>query len=83
MDISIYDNYSGVERDFEFFSIDGQYQECDSMISAICMRGTATIKIRLQEYKIKRCDFIVIGPNIPFYIVTNCKKFFKNFLKYS
>ena len=35
MDISIYDNYSGVERDFEFVNIDGQYKECDSMISAI------------------------------------------------
>ena len=48
MDISIYDNYSGVERDFEFFNLDGQYLECDSIISAICMRGIATINIILQ-----------------------------------
>ena len=75
MDISIYDNYSGVERDFDFFNLDGQYVECDSMISAICMRGTATIKIRLLEYNIKRGDFIVIGPNIPFYIVEQSDDF--------
>lgn len=39
------------------------------------MRGTATIRIRLQDYKIKRCDFIVIGPNIPFYIVEQSEDF--------
>ena len=75
MDISIYDNYSGVETDFEFFNLDGQYQECDSLLCAICMRGTATIKIRLQEYQMKRCDFLVIGPHIPFYIVEQSDDF--------
>ena len=75
MDISIYDNYSGVEKDFEFFNLDGQYQECDSLLCAICMRGTATIKIRLQEYQMKRCDFLVIGPHIPFYIVKQSDDF--------
>lgn len=75
MDISIYDNYSGVEKDFEFFNLDGQYQECDSLLCAICMRGTATIKIRLQEYQMKRCDFLVIGPHIPFYIVEQSDDF--------
>ena len=77
MDISIYDNYSGVEKDFEFFNLDGQYQECDSLLCAICMRGTATIKIRLQEYQMKRCDFLVIGPHIPFYIVEQSDDFLK------
>lgn len=75
MDISIYDNYSGVEKDFEFFNLDGQYQECDSLLCVICMRGTATIKIRLQEYQMKRCDFLVIGPHIPFYIVEQSDDF--------
>ena len=75
MDISIYDNYSGVEKDFEFFNLDGQYQECDSLLCAICMRGTATIKIRLQEYQMKRSDFLVIGPHIPFYIVEQSDDF--------
>ena len=75
MDISIYDNYSEVEKDFEFFNLDGQYQECDSLLCAICMRGTATIKIRLQEYQMKRCDFLVIGPHIPFYIVEQSDDF--------
>jgi AraC-like DNA-binding protein len=75
MDISIYDNYSGVERDFEFFHLDQQYQECDSMLCLICMRGTATIKVRLQEYKMKRCDLLVIGPKIPFYIAEQSEDF--------
>ena len=75
MDTSIYDNYSGAERDFEFFYLDGQYKECDSLLCLICMRGTATVKIRLQEYKMKRCDFLVIGPNIPFYIVEQSDDF--------
>ena len=73
MDISIYDNYSGVERDFEFFFLDQQYKECDSMLCLICMRGTATIKVRLQEYQLKRCDLLVIGPKIPFYIIEQSK----------
>jgi AraC-like DNA-binding protein len=75
MDISLYDNYSGVARDYELFNLDGRYQECDSMIAVICMRGTATIRIRLQDYSIKRCDFIVIGPNIPFYIAEQSDDF--------
>lgn len=75
MDTSIYDNYSGAERDFEFFYLDGQYKECDSLLGLICMRGTATVKIRLQEYQMKRCDFLVIGPNIPFYIVEQSDDF--------
>ncbi len=75
MDISIYDNYSGVERDFEFFFLDQQYKECDSMLCLICMRGTATIKVRLQEYQLKRCDLLVIGPKIPFYIIEQSEDF--------
>ena len=75
MDISIYDNYSGVERDFEFFRLDQEYQECDSMLCLICMRGTAKIKIRLQEYNMKRCDLLVIGPKIPFFIEEQSEDF--------
>lgn len=75
MDISIYDNYSGAARDFEFFHLDQKYVECDSMLCLTCLHGTATIMIRLQEYKIKKSDLIVIGPKIPFYIAEKSEDF--------
>ena len=75
MNISIYDNYSGVDRDFEFFHLDQQYVECDSLLCIICLRGTATIKVRLQECNLKKSDLIVIGPKIPFYIEEQSEDF--------
>lgn len=75
MDISIYDNYSGVERDFELVRLDQQYQECDSMLCLICLRGSATIKVRLQEYKMEKSKLIIIGPKIPFYIAEQSDDF--------
>ena len=68
MDISIYDNYSGADRDFNFFHIDGEYKMCDSLLAIICLRGHARFRIRLRDYEIKRGSYLLIGANNPFYI---------------
>ena len=60
MDISVYDNYSGVNRDFDFFEIDGEYKICDSFLTILCMRGKATVKIRLHEFEISRGSYMLI-----------------------
>lgn len=68
MDISVYDNYSGSARDFDFFFIDGKYKVCDSMLAIICMSGRATFTIRLNDHEIEKAGYLVIRPETPFYI---------------
>lgn len=75
MDISIYDNYSGAARNFNFFQIDGEYKMCDSLLAIICLRGSARFKIRLHEYEIGRGSYLLIGANEPFYITENSDDF--------
>jgi AraC-like DNA-binding protein len=75
MDISIYDNYSGADRDFNFFHIDGEYKMCDSLLAIICLRGKARFRIRLRDYDIRRGSYLLIGANDPFYIVENSDDF--------
>ena len=75
MDISIYDNYSGAARDFNFFQIDGEYKMCDSLLTIICLRGKATFRIRLHEYEIRRGSYLMIKANEPFYITENSEDF--------
>lgn len=75
MDISIYDNYSGASRDFDFFDIDGEYKMCDSFITILCMRGRALFKVRLQEFEISRGSYMLIRANDPFMIVESSEDF--------
>lgn len=75
MDISIYDNYSGASRDFDFFPIDGEYKTCDSMLTIICLKGEATFRLRLHDFKLTRCHSLIIGPEIPFFIVSSSPDF--------
>lgn len=69
MDISVYDNYSGASRDFNFFQIDREYKMCDSLLLILCMRGHAKFRIRLLDVEISRGSYLAIGPNDPFFIV--------------
>lgn len=75
MDISIYDNYSGAARDFNFFQIDGEYKMCDSLLAIICMRGHAKFRIRLKEYVVNKGVYLLIGANEPFYIAESSNDF--------
>lgn len=75
MDISVYDNYSGVNRDFDFFEIDGEYKICDSFLTILCMRGKATVKIRLHEFEISRGSYMLIKAHDPFQIVESSDDF--------
>ena len=75
MDISIYDNYSGADRDFNFFHIDGEYKMCDSLLAIICLRGRAKFRIRLRDYEIRRGSYLLIGANDPFYITEKSEDF--------
>ena len=75
MDISVYDNYSGVSRDFNFFQIDGEYKMCDSLLLILCMRGHAKFRIRLLDVEISRGSYLAIGPNDPFFIVESSSDF--------
>ena len=75
MDISIYDNYSGASRDFDFFDIDGEYKMCDSFLTILCMRGRALFKVRLQEFEISRGSYMLIRANDPFMIVESSEDF--------
>lgn len=75
MDISVYDNYSGVNRDFDFFEIDGEYKICDSFLTILCMRGKATVKIRLHEFEIIRGSYMLIRAHDPFQIVESSDDF--------
>jgi len=75
MDISVYDNYSGVSRDFNFFQIDGEYKMCDSLLLILCMRGHAKFRIRLLDVEISRGSYLSIGPNDPFFIVESSSDF--------
>lgn len=75
MDISVYDNYSGVNRDFDFFEIDGEYKICDSFLTILCMRGKATVKIRLHEFEISRGSYMLIRAHDPFQIVGSSDDF--------
>ena len=68
MDISIYDNYSGAERDFIFFQIDGEYKICDSLLAIICLRGSAKFHIRFREFEIDKGAYLLINSNTPFFI---------------
>ena len=69
MDISVYDNYSGANRDFDFFEIDGEYKMCDSFLTILCMRGRAIFKVRLHEFEISRGSYMLIRANDPFQVV--------------
>ena len=69
MDISVYDNYSGANRDFDFFEIDGEYKMCDSFLTILCMRGRAIFKIRIHEFEISRGSYMLIRANDPFQVV--------------
>ena len=75
MDISIYDNYSGAKRDFDFFQIDGEYKMCDSFLTILCMRGRAKFRLRLYDFEISRGSYLLIGANDPFYIVESSEDF--------
>ena len=75
MDISIYDNYSGADRNFNFFHIDGEYKMCDSLLAIICLRGKARFRIRLRDYEIRRGSYLLIGANDPFYIAEKSDDF--------
>ena len=75
MDISIYDNYSGARRDFDFFEIDGEYKMCDSFLTILCMRGRAIFKIRLHEFEISRGSYMLIRANDPFLVVESSDDF--------
>ena len=75
MDISIYDNYSGADRDFNFFHIDGEYKMCGSLLAIICLRGRARFRIRLRDYEIRRGSYLLIGANDPFYIAEKSEDF--------
>lgn len=75
MDISVYDNYSGAIRDFNFFQIDGEYKMCDSLLLILCMRGRARFRIRLFDVEIGRGYYLAIGPNDPFFIVESSEDF--------
>lgn len=75
MDISVYDNYSGVNRDFNFFQIDGEYKMCDSFLTILCMRGWARFRIRLHDVMVTRGVYLLIGTNDPFYIVESSEDF--------
>lgn len=75
MDISIYDNYSGATRDFDFFPIDGEYKTCDSLLTIICLRGHATFRIRLHDFRLSKSSSLLIGPEIPFYIIDKSPDF--------
>lgn len=68
MDISVYDNYSGQPRGFDFFFIDGKYKTCDSMLAIICISGEADFRVRKQSIRIEKSGYMVIRPEIPFYI---------------
>lgn len=75
MDISVYDNYSGAVRDFNFFQIDGEYKMCDSLLLILCMRGRARFRIRLLDVEISRGYYLAIGENDPFFIVDSSEDF--------
>lgn len=75
MDISVYDNYSGAVRDFNFFQIDGEYKMCDSLLLILCMRGRARFRIRLLDVEICRGYYLAIGANDPFFIVDSSEDF--------
>ena len=75
MDISIYDNYSGADRDFNFFHIDGEYKMCDSLLGILCLKGNATFRIRLRELEVKRGSYLMISANEPFYIAEKSEDF--------
>lgn len=75
MDISVYDNYSGAVRDFNFFQIDGEYKMCDSLLLILCMRGSARFRIRLLDVEISRGSYLAIGPNDPFFLVEGSEDF--------
>ena len=75
MDISVYDNYSGAVRDFNFFQIDGEYKMCDSLLLILCMRGSARFRIRLLDVEISRGSYLAIGPNDPFFLVESSEDF--------
>ena len=75
MDISIYDNYSGASRDFDFFEIEGEYKMCDSFLTILCMRGRAIFKVRLHEFEISRGSYMLIRANDPFMIVESSEDF--------
>lgn len=68
MDISIYDNYTGTGRGFDFSHIDTQYKSCDSIIVIICLKGRATFRVELEDIEISRCSFFAIEPDAAFYI---------------
>ena len=75
MDISVYDNYSGANRDFDFFEIDGEYKMCDSFLTILCMRGRAIFKVRLHKFEISRGSYMLIRANDPFMIVESSEDF--------
>lgn len=75
MDISVYDNYSGTPRDFDFFFIDGKYKTCDSMLAIICISGEAEFRIRMQSFPIRKSGYLVIRPDMPFYIKSKSDDF--------
>lgn len=75
MDISIYDNYSGADRDFIFFQIDGEYKMCDSLLAIICVRGSAKFHIRFREFEIDKGTYLLINSNSPFFIKEHSEDF--------
>lgn len=75
MNISIYDNYSGVERGFDFFLIDGKYKSCNSLLLIICLRGRGIFSLRGREFEMRRCSSLLIAPETPFYIMENSEDF--------
>lgn len=75
MDISTYDNYSGVKRDFEFTTTEDGFMLCDSLLAVICLEGRATIQMGRSSYEIRRHIFLVIAPKTRFIMKDKSTKF--------
>lgn len=75
MDISTYDNYSGVKRDFEFTTTEDGFMLCDSLLAVICLEGRATIQMGRSSYEIRRHTFLVIAPKTRFIMKDKSTKF--------
>ena len=75
MQLSIYDNYTGLERNFDFFAIDHNYHSCDMLLVCICQRGSASFKLNLHEVEVTKASFLFIAPGTPFFIIESSKDF--------
>lgn len=75
MDISTYDNYSGVKRDFEFTPTEDGFMLCDSLLAVICLEGRAIVQMGRSCYEIRRHTFLIIAPKTRFALKDQSTKF--------